>query len=159
MDRRRILIAGIGASLVIAMWEMIVEAVIPGGAGFFGTPVAIGATIVRDLQGSANPIPFNVVALILGLMGHMMNSVILAVIFALIVTRLAPSAAGTIGLGMAWGVAVFAMMWFVVAPAINPLLLNLNAAVFLVGHLMWGAALGFIWTRYGSASSEPSFAR
>lgn len=159
MDRRRILIAGIGASLVIAMWEMIVEAVIPGGAGFFGTPVAIGATIVRDLQGSANPIPFNVVALILGLMGHMMNSVILAVIFALIVTRLAPSAAGTIGLGMAWGVVVFAMMRFVVAPAVDPLMLNLNAAVFLAGHLMWGAALGFIWTRFGSTASERSFAR
>ena len=120
MDRRRILIAGIGASLVIAMWEMIVEAVIPGGAGFFGTPVAIGATIVRDLQGSAYPIPFNVVALILGLMGHMMNSVILAVIFALIVTRLAPSAAGTIGLGMAWGVVVFAiLMWRARVPALD----------------------------------------
>ena len=91
MDRRRILIAGIGASLVLAMWEMIVEAVIPDGAGFFGPPIAIGATIVRDLQGSANPIPFDVVALVLGLMGHMMNSVILAVIFGLIVTRLAPS--------------------------------------------------------------------
>ncbi len=159
MDRRRILIAGIGASLVIAMWEMIAEAVIPDGAGFFGTPVAIGATIVRDLQGSANPIPFDAVALILGLMGHMMNSVILAVIFGLIVTRLAPSAAGTIGLGMAWGAAVFAAMWFVVAPAVDPLTLNLNAPVFFAGHLMWGAALGVIWTRYGSTSSEPSFAR
>jgi hypothetical protein len=59
VDRRRILIAGIGASLVLAMWEMIVEAVIPDGAGFFGPPIAIGATIVRDLQGSANPIPFD----------------------------------------------------------------------------------------------------
>ncbi|MEX1173680.1 MAG: hypothetical protein WEG56_13840 [Chloroflexota bacterium] len=159
MDRRRILIAGIGASLVIAMWEMIVEALIPDGAGFFGTPIAIGATIVRDLQGSANPIPFDAVALILGLMGHMMNSVILAVIFGLIVTRLAPSAAGTIGLGIAWGLAVFAMMWFVVAPAIDPLMLNLNAAVFLAGHVMWGAALGFIWTRYGSTGPTVNYAR
>jgi len=41
-----------------------------------------------------------------------------------IVARLAPSAAGTIGLGMAWG-----------------------------------AALGFIWTRYGSTSFDLSFAR
>ncbi len=70
-----------------------------------------------DLQGSANPIPFYVVALVPGLMGHMMNSVILAVIFGLIVMRLALSAAGTIGLGMTWGVAVFAMMWFVVVPS------------------------------------------
>ena len=157
MDRRRILIAGIGASLVFAMWEMIVEAVIPHGAGVFGPPIAIGATIVRDLQGSANPIAFNAVALVLGMMGHMMNSVILAVIFGLIVSRLAPSAAGTIGLGMAWGAAVFAAMWFVIAPAIDPLMMNLNAAVFFAAHLMWGAALGVIWTRFG-ATSELSHA-
>ena len=157
MDRRRILIAGIGASLVFAMWEMIVEAVIPHGAGVFGPPIAIGATIVRDLQGSANPIAFNAVGLVLGLLGHMMNSVILAVIFGLIVSRLAPSAAGTIGLGMAWGAAVFAAMWFVIAPAIDPLMMNLNAAVFFAAHLMWGAALGVIWTRFG-ATSELSLA-
>ena len=137
---------------------MIVEAVIPDGAGFFGPPIAIGATIVRDLQGSANPIAFNAVALVLGLMGHMMNSVILAVIFGLIVSRLATSAAGTIALGMAWGAAVFAAMWFVVPPAIDPLTLNLNVAAFFAAHLMWGAALGVIWTRLG-ATSEFSLAR
>ena len=147
MDRRRILIAGIGASLVLAMWEMVVEAVIPDGAGFFGPPIAIGATVVRDLQGSANPIPFDAIALVLGLMGHMMNSVILAVIFGRGVARLAPSVGATIGLGMVWGLAVFAAMWFVLLPAINPLMLNLNGPVFAAAHLMWGAALGFLWSR------------
>ena len=159
MDRRRILVAGIGASLVLAMWEMIVEAAIPDGAGFFGPPIAIGATIVRDLQGSANPIPFNAVALVLGLMGHMMNSVILAAIFGVIVSRLTLSNAGTVGLGMAWGVVVFAMMWFVVVPIIDPLMLNLDAAAFFAAHLMWGAALGLIWVRYGSSSAELLYAR
>ncbi len=158
MDRRRILIAGIGASLVLAMWEMIVEALIPDGAGFFGAPIAIGATIVRDLQGSGNPIPFDAIALILGLIGHMMNSVILAAVFGLVVSRLAVSAAAALGLGMAWGAAVFVAMWFVVLPAVDPLMLNLNAAVFFAAHLMWGAALGVIWTRFG-ATSELRFAR
>lgn len=158
MDRRQILVAGIGASLVLAMWEMVVEAVIPNSAGFFGPPIAIGATVVRDLQGSGNPIPFDALAVVVGLMGHMMNSIILAAIFGLIVARLTPSAAATIGLGMAWGAAVFATMWFIVVPAIDPLMLNLNAATFVAGHLMWGAALGVIWTRFGS-SSELNFAR
>lgn len=31
MDLRRILIGGVVASLVLAMWEMIIEAVIPAG--------------------------------------------------------------------------------------------------------------------------------
>ncbi len=43
-------------------------------------------------------------------------------------------------------------MWFVVVPAIDPLMLNLNAAVFFAAHLMWGAALGVIWTRFGASS-------
>lgn len=149
MDRRRILVAGIIASLVIAMWEMIVEAVIPDGAGFFGAPIAIGATVVRDLQGSSNPIAFNALGLVAGLMGHMMNSVILGVIFGAVVARRVLSATATIVAGVGWGVAVFAMMWFVVAPTVDPLILNLNAPVFFAGHLMWGAALGFLWGRVG----------
>ncbi len=149
MNTRRILIAGIAASLVLAMWEMVIEAVIPDGAGFFGPPIAIGATLVRDLQGSPNPIPFDAVALVLGLMGHMMNSVVLGAVFGVAVTRVAPSPAATVGLGMAWGAAVFGVMWFALLPAINPLMLNLNGPVFFLAHLMWGGALGFLWARSG----------
>ena len=148
MDVRRIVVGGVIASLVIAMWEMVVEAIIPGGAGFFGPPIAIGATIVRDLQGSANPIPFDGLALILGLMGHMMNSIILAAIFGLIVSRLSPSGSGIVAFGMGWGVAVFVGMWFVVAPLIDPLMLNVSAAAFFLGHVMWGLVLGALWARY-----------
>ena len=148
MDVRRIVVGGVVASLVIAMWEMVVEAIIPGGAGFFGPPIAIGATIVRDLQGSTNPIPFDGLALILGLMGHMMNSIILAAIFGLIVSRLSPSGGGIVAFGMGWGVAVFVGMWFVVAPLIDPLMLNVSAAAFFLGHVMWGMVLGALWARY-----------
>lgn len=158
MDIRKILIVGIVASLVIAMWEMVVEAVIPNGAGFFGAPIAIGATVIRDLQGSANPIPFDAPALILGLMGHMMNSVILAGVFGLIVTRLSLSATGLIGLGMAFGAVVFAVMSFVVTPIVDPLMGNLNQVAFFVGHLMYGAALGFLWSRVGQ-TADLAYAR
>lgn len=157
MDIRRIFVSGAIASLVLAMWEMIVEALIPNGAGFFGPPIAIGAALVRDLQGSSNPLPFNGLALLLGLMGHMMNSVILAALFGLAVVRGRLSTSSTIGLGVAWGVAVFAVMWFVVVPIVDPLMLNLNAVVFLVAHMMWGAALGLIWVRYGGRT--PALAR
>ncbi len=157
MDRQRILVAGIGASLVLAMWEMVVEAIIPDGAGFFGPPIAIGATVVRDLQGSPNPIPFDALALIIGLMGHMMNSVILAAIFGLLVAKRTLSPGVTVMAGMAWGAAIFVLMWYVVVPIVDPLMLNLSAPAFLAAHLMWGAALGVIWTRYGVAS-QPSHA-
>lgn len=155
MNTRAILVGGIAASLVIAMWEMVVEAVLPGGAGFFGPPIAIGATIVRDLQGSSNPIPFDLAALVIGLAGHMMNSVILAVIFGLAIGRRGLGTTGLLTAGIAWGAMVFAAMWFVAVPAVDPLVLNLNGVVFLVGHMMWGAALGLLWSRF--ASADPGF--
>jgi hypothetical protein len=155
MNTRAILIDGIAASLVIAMWEMVVEAVVPNGAGFFGPPIAIGATIVRDLQGSSNPIPFDGAALVIGLAGHMMNSVILAVVFGLTVGRRGLRTTGLLTAGVAWGAIVFAAMWFVIVPAVDPLVLNLNGIAFLVGHMMWGAALGLLWSRF--AGAEGSF--
>lgn len=154
MNARAILIGGIAASLVIAMWEMIVEAVLPDGAGFFGPPIAIGATVIRDLQGSGNPIPFDAGALLLGLAGHMMNSVILAAVFGFVVGRRGLGAVSMVGAGVAWGVIVFAAMWFVVVPAVDPLVLNLNGPAFLAGHMMWGAALGLLWARYAAPDRE-----
>jgi len=127
---RPILIGGVVASLVVAMWEMVVEALIPNGAGFFGPPIAIGATLIRDLQGASNPIPFDLAALVLGLMGHMMNSVILAVIFGIVVRRLGLTNGRLVAAGMAWGALVFAGMWFVIVPVIDPLLLNINGLAF-----------------------------
>jgi len=156
VNARRILIGGVIASLVIAMWEMLVEAVLPDGAGFFGPPIAIGATLIRDLQGSSNPIPFDLAALVLGLGGHMMNSVVLAAIFGLAVGRRGLSATSLLVAGVAWGVIVFGAMWFVVVPAIDPLMLNLNGFWFLAGHMMWGAALAFLWARLGAV--EDSYA-
>jgi len=151
VNTRAILIGGIAASLVIAMWEMIVEAVLPGGAGFFGPPIAIGGTIIRDLQGSQNPIPFDLAALLLGLAGHMMNSVILAAVFGVVVGRRGLGTTSLLGAGILWGVVVFAAMWFVVVPVVDPLVLNLNGIAFLAGHMMWGAALGLLWGRFGAA--------
>lgn len=156
MNARAILISGIAASLVIAMWEMVVEAILPAGAGFFGPPIAIGATIVRDLQGSSNPIPFDAAALVIGLAGHMMNSVILAVVFGLVVSRRGLGTISTMTAGIAWGAIVFGAMWFVVAPAVDPLILNLNGIAFLAGHVMWGAAIGLLWSRFARTDATLS---
>jgi len=144
---RSVIIGGIVASLVIGMWEMIVEAVLPDGAGFFGPVVAIGATLVRDLQGSGNPIPFDGVAFILGLAGHMMNSVVLAAVFGLVASRFLHGGGKLVAAGVIYGIAVWAAMWFVVIPLVDPLMLNLNGLVFLIGHMMWGGALGLLWSR------------
>jgi len=154
MNIRAILIGGVAASLVIAMWEMVVEAVIPDGAGFFGPPIAIGAFFVRDLQGASNPLPFDLAALVIGLAGHMMNSVILAAVFGLAIGRRGLRPASLVAASMAWGAIIFGAMWFVVVPVVDPLVLNLNGLAFLAGHLMWGAALGLLWARFGTTAAR-----
>ena len=84
-----------------------------------------------------------------------MNSVILAVVFGLAVGRRRLGTTPLLAAGVAWGAIVFGATWFVVVPAVDPLVLNLNGIVFLVGHMMWGAALGLLWSRF--ARPEPTF--
>ena len=145
----KLLGASLIASLVLGMWEMMVEALIPNGAGFWSAPTHIAATIMRNLQSAARPVPFDLVAVMAGLMGHMMNSVILGLIFAFVIAPRIKSLVGQAVVGMVYGGIVFAAMWFVVLPIIDPVMLNLNAVVFFLGHLMWGVALGALNYRFG----------
>jgi hypothetical protein len=140
----KLLAGGLVASLVIGMWEMIVETIISNGAGFWGPVVYIAATILRNLQNVVKPVPFDALGVILGLMGHMMNSVILGLIFAYLIAPRTRSLLGQVVAGLVYGVAVYIAMWFVVLPLVDPVMLNLNAIVFLLGHMMWGIALGLV---------------
>ena len=140
----RLLAGGIVASLVIAMWEMIVEAIIPAGNGFWSPVVYIGATVARDLQSVTAPVPFHLLGVILGLIGHMMNSIIFGLIFAYLIAPRVRSLGRQIVAGLIYGVVIYAVMWFVIVPVLDPVMLNLNAFVFLLGHMMWGIALGAV---------------
>ncbi|MBI3977907.1 MAG: hypothetical protein HY331_06955 [Chloroflexi bacterium] len=156
MDLRRVLIAGLVASMVMGMIEMVYEAI--AGAGFWSPVVFIAATILRDLQGSQAPVPFQPVPVVLGLMGHMMNSVILGLVFAAVVApRLRGLGSLAIG-GAVYGAVVFVVMWLIVLPLIDPVMRQLNGLVFALSHMMWGAALGLIlgWGQEESPASQPA---
>ncbi len=147
----KLLAGGIVASLVIAMWEMIVEAIIPAGNGFWSPVVYIGATVARDLQSVTAPVPFHLPAVILGLVGHMMNSIIFGLIFAYLIAPRSRSLGRQVVAGLIYGVVIYLVMWFVVLPLVDPVMLNLNAIVFLLGHMMWGVALGIVNHRVTAA--------
>lgn len=142
MRVRSIAIGGIVASLVIGMWVMIVEAILPGGAGLFGPVIAIGATVVRDLEGSSNPIPIDA------------NSIVLAAVFGLAASRFVGVSSKLVVAGAVYGIVGWAVMWFIALPLVDPLMLNLNGLVFLLGHMMWGAALGFLCSRVAPHSHQ-----
>lgn len=146
----RVLVPGLVASLVLGMWQMIVEAVIPSGSGLWGPPIYIAATILPGLQATGSPAPFHLLGVVLGLMGHMMNSLALGLLFAFLIAPRLPSIGKQIVGGVVYGVAVFVVMWTVILPLIDPVMLSVNATAFLLGHVMWGGALGWLNRRLGA---------
>ncbi|MBI3970559.1 MAG: hypothetical protein HY332_04660 [Chloroflexi bacterium] len=143
----KLVLGGLIASLVIGMWEMVVEAFV--GQGLFAPPVFIAATVLRNLQdaqGGPGLGPIEPLAIVLGLMGHMMNSVILGIIFALLARRFVRGTLGLAIAGMVYGALVFVVMWLVIVPLLDPAMLRLNGTAFFLGHLMWGAAVGLVST-------------
>ncbi|MGH2403428.1 MAG: hypothetical protein ACRDGN_03085 [bacterium] len=72
----------------------------------------------------------------------MMNSVILTLVFARTAAKVAKSRTSLAAWGAVYGVAVFLVMWYVVLPVIDPVMLNLNGTFFLFAHVVWGGLLG-----------------
>ncbi len=142
MNGRRVLWAGLIASIVMGMIEMVYEGV--AGAGFWSPVVFIAATILRGLQSVQIPVPFDLAGVVAGLMGHMMNSVIFGFIFAAIVGRSTMSRAALVGAGIVYSLVIFAIMWYIVVPTVDPVMLKLNGTVFAIAHIMWGAVLGLL---------------
>ena len=156
MGARRTVVAGLIASVVMGMIEMIFEAV--AGDGFWSPVVYIGATVLRGLQSLQPPVGFHFGGVILGLMGHMMNSVILGGVFAAFIARRIAGRGSVIVGGAIYGFIVYLVMWYVVVPAVDPVMLNLNAAFFALAHIMWGAVLGWFLPAHAMATSRPSTA-
>lgn len=137
---RTTFLAGLIASVAMTMMEMVYEGIF--GAGFWSAPTFIAATILRDLQSVAIPVTFSLVPVVLGMMGHMMNSVVLGFVFVKISEKFLQTRISGIVAGAVYGIALFVAMWFLVLPVIDPVMLNLNTMVFAISHIVWGAVLG-----------------
>ncbi len=152
MDVRRVIGAGLIASVVMGMVEMIYEAV--AGAGFWSPMVFIGATILRGLQSVPVPVSFVFWGVVFGLAGHMMNSVIFGLIFSRIAGRTSWSRGTVVLAGAVYAIGIFIVMWYAVLPAIDPVMLKLNGTFFAIAHVMWGAALGLIVPQPADAGAQ-----
>ena len=140
MNLRRAIVAGLAASIVMGMIEMVYEGL--AGAGFWSPLVFIGATVLRGLQSVQVPVSFHPAGVVLGLMGHMMNSALFGILFGWIVSRAAMSRGRLLQAGALYGLVIFLVMWYAVVPALDPVMLNLNGVVFAIAHVVWGAVLG-----------------
>jgi small-conductance mechanosensitive channel len=96
------------------------------------------------------PVSFALVPVVIGMMGHMMNSVVLALIFAPLFGRYLHSQIMGAVVGSLYALAIFFAMWFVVLPLIDPVMLKLNPLVFALSHMLWGVVLGVFVARRAS---------
>ena len=141
--------AGLVAGLIFAMWAMIVGIFT---SNFWAPPQGIGQALGIGHQGH----DFQIVPFIVGLMGHMMNSIIFGLIFLGIAVALKLRGVAAVLVGMIYGIVVYAIMYWVVLRN----LLSGTSGSFLssnpewswvLGHLMFGAVLGLLFA-YGPLS-------
>jgi hypothetical protein len=134
------LLPGLIAGLVFAMWAMVVGLFT---SNLWAPPQGIAQSVGIGVPGHA----FQLVPFVAGLMGHMMNSVILGIIFIAIVRALHLRGVTSVIGGMVYGLVVYGAMYWVL---LRGLLASTSASFlsanpewsWVAAHLMFGVVLG-----------------
>jgi hypothetical protein len=131
---------GLIAGLVFAMWAMLV--------GLFTSTLWAPPQGIAQSIGIGSPgHNFQLVPFVAGLIGHMMNSIVLGVIFVAIARALRLQSYAAVVGGMVYGVIVYGAMYWVLLRGV----LSSTSASFLsanpewswvAAHLMFGVVLG-----------------
>ena len=137
---RKWVVPGLIAGLVFAMWAMLV--------GLFTSTLWAPPQGIAQSIGIGSPShDFQLVPFVVGLMGHMMNSIMIGVIFIAIARALRLNGPAAVAGGMVYGAAVYAAMYWVLLRGV----LGSTSASFLsanpewswiVAHLMFGVVVG-----------------
>lgn len=136
----RWILPGLIAGLVFAMWAMVVGLFT---SDLWAPPQGIAQSIGIGAQGhDFQPVPF-----VAGLMGHMMNSAILGIVFIAIARTLHLRLVASVMGGMVYGLIVYGAMYWVV---LRGLLASTSASFlsanpewsWIAAHLMFGVVLG-----------------
>src|SRR5258708_38312237 len=99
-------VPGLIAGLVFAMWAMVV--------GLFTSTLWAPPQGIAQSIGIGSPgHDFQLVPFVAGLMGHMMNSIVLGIIFIAIARAIRLNGTAAVVGGMAYGVIVYAAMYWV----------------------------------------------
>jgi uncharacterized membrane protein YagU involved in acid resistance len=133
---------GLIAGLVFAMWAMVV--------GLFASTLWAAPQGIAQSIGIGSPgHNFQLVPFVAGLIGHMMNSIVLGVIFIAIARALRLQGPIAVVGGMVYGVIVYVAMYWVLLRGV----LSSTSASFLsanpewswiAAHLMFGVVLGSV---------------
>ena len=154
-------VAGIGASLVMAMFAMVAAATYQH-TGFF-TPLyhiaatfAPGDAMMQSMQAAmaGNSFTFLLGPAMLGAVIHMMVGAGYGAVFAVIARLLHWRGAALVGAAVVWGLAVFAVSAWITLPVaaslfgggdpIRAMAAMVGYPTFIAEHLLFGAALGLL---------------
>lgn len=137
-------IGGVLAGVVFAMFEMIVSAVMMGGDAFFMPLRMIGAILLGP--GALDPTYSLWGAGLAGIIVHVVLAMIYGGIFALVFGGLR-SANIDIGVGAAYGFALWLINFYLIAPMAFPWFTEANPVVQVIAHtFFFGAVLGwYVW--------------
>jgi len=136
------LVPGLAAGMAFAMWAMVVGIFT---SRLWAPPQGIAQSVGIGSQGW----DFELIPFILGVMGHMMNSIIIGLIFLAIAAALKLRGITLVIAGMMYGIVVYLIMYY---PILRGLLTS-NSGSFLssnpewswvVAHIMYGMILGLL---------------
>ena len=140
--QKQTMMAGMMAGMSMAMISMLYE--LFWGVGFWAPPVFISGFFLRSIQAVALPVGFLIIPILVGLVAHMLFSMMLAMPFVRTVRKYHFNKLRAVLFGLSFGAGMFLVMWFIVLPYLNPVMLNLNPYAFAFAHLVWGTTLGMI---------------
>jgi uncharacterized membrane protein YagU involved in acid resistance len=141
-DRLPRLVPGLAAGMAFAMWAMFVGIF---ASKLWAPPQGIAQSVGIGAQGW----DFQIVPSLLGIMGHMMNSIIIGLVFLAIAAALRLRGVALVIAGMMYGVVVYLIMYYPVLRGI----LSTTSGSFLtsnpewswvLGHIMYGMILGLL---------------
>jgi hypothetical protein len=144
-------LAGVVAALPLAMWLMVV--------GIFASNLWAPPQGIAQAVGIGHPgHDFQLVPFILGLMGHVMNSIILGLVFLGVAVVLKLRGLASVIVGMIYGLVAYEIINWV---ALRGLLSSTSGSFLsadpewsrIIGHLMFGALLGVLFA-YGPLRRE-----
>jgi hypothetical protein len=138
-------VAGLIAGMMMAMFAMVVAAI--AGYGFWAPPRAIASTVIGESHFGGG---FDLGSVVLGLAIHMMASPIFGVLYAIGVSLIGSRVPLVVQMttGIAWGIGLWAINTYVVAPVLPGGQLFTDAMPgwsWFVGHLIFGAMLGVLY--------------
>ncbi len=133
--------AGLVAGVVFMMMEMILVAVTGGSP--WGPPRMMAAMVMGEGV-LPPPATFNVMIMMVAMIVHVILSMLLAVVFAWVLSLWNLSAGSAIALGAVFGLAVYLVNFYPVAAILFPWFAMARNWISIISHVAFGAVLA--WT-------------